>query len=940
MIKAKIASNPNILVVFDMPQSKAWNNQGMVTPDGIAAFLQRFMAAGIDLPSELSAVCLADSLGAKASHYKEKQPYIAELIDTHAFNVIVPVGAKAFEIVMGHKGIERYFGKTIESSIYMRKVIPCPNPSMIKFKPEIKQVLEDTIALISKEKDFPEIVEEAKKKTDYSIVDTIDKVKQLVAELMVAPVVAFDLETTGFQHNVDEILTAQFTYKSGQSALIPTTFYKNPDGTNKFWSDEEWDEVVALLTPVFKRRDIRIVGHNIKFDLKFVHHWWGVPVPKPENLHDTMLMSFTTDENSANDLKTLACLLTDLGDYEFELEAWKRAYCKANKLKISEFSYKYVPFEILAQYALTDTDATFRILEVLLPKLKEEGQEQVYAMLLRFTYTTCHMELRGWPVDMEYAQSYLQDLNDKIRESEKALLQESLVKRASKILEVKALEKVNAKRKNKLTKLAEPFQFNPKSTDHKRVLFFDVMRLPVVKYTKTRNEAGKRVTPSMDKEVMEKWSFALPAVAPFLDKIKQYSELCKMRSTYVEGIMAKAVKDDEGYYRIHPTYNVIGAKTGRLSSKSPNFQNLPVRNSEAKNVKRMIAARPGYILVGADLAAAEMRWACVCSGDTKLIQIFQAGLDIHGAIACEVFNLTCHPDEVKKKYPELRDISKTIQFLTLYGGGADTLASKVKIKPSRAKSILEQIMQETGLVEQVGTKLNAKNEVVPVWGEYDYTKLNGNAAAAARLVDLFKFPQWKAEAVINARDKSSALMSAFEIERDEAQDILDAYFEKYAGVAQYIADTENFVSKNGYSLSLLGRKRRVPEVNSDDSGVAERGVRQAVNATIQSIASDGLMLSACGIQEDVLDHEEEPKLLMLGPIHDALYFEVREDYVREAHDLIIDYMSRFPVESPIPMVADAEYGKDWAHFSEDFAELYQELYGDNWEDGEEEEDSD
>jgi DNA polymerase I-like protein with 3'-5' exonuclease and polymerase domains len=328
-----------------------------------------------------------------------------------------------------------------------------------------------------------------------------------------------------------------------------------------------------------------------------------------------------------------------------------------------------------------------------------------------------------------------------------------------------------------------------------------------------------------------------------------------------------------------------------------------------------------------------MRWACVCSGDTKLTAIFNSGVDVHGAIACEVFGLDCAPNEVKYKYPELRDIAKTIQFLTLYGGGADTLASKVKIKPKRAKAILEQVMREAGLAVLAGTVVNAKGESEDSF-EYDFDLIEGNPLAAERLADLFKFPLWKAEAVLGARNRPSALMSAFEIDRDEAQKILDSYFEKYAGVAQYISDTERFTRANGYSLSLLGRKRRVPQVNSVDEGVAERGIRQAVNATIQSIASDGLMLSACALQDEVLDLDDS-NIIMMGPIHDALYFEVKEEFAKDAHDLIIKYMSTFPIPSPIPMLADAEWGRDWAHFSETFEDLYQELRDE--EDDEEEE---
>jgi DNA polymerase I-like protein with 3'-5' exonuclease and polymerase domains len=327
-----------------------------------------------------------------------------------------------------------------------------------------------------------------------------------------------------------------------------------------------------------------LVGHNIKFDLKFVNYWWGVPIPKARNIHDTMIMSFLINENTANDLKSLACIMTDLGDYEFELERWKKEYCKKNKIKISEFSYGYVPFDVLTPYALTDTDATFRIWLQLKEQVKEEGQVDVFNMLMRFTYTTCQMELRGWPVDLEYAHKYLKELEEKIITAEADLLKEPVIKQAEKILGVLELQKVNAKRKTKLAALPVPFQFNIRSTAQKSLLFFDVMGLPKIKFTKSRDADGKRTTPSTDKEVMEQWSFDIPKVAPFLEKIKQCAELCKMKSTYVEGIIKKTVNG-----RIHPSYNVIGAKTGRLSSRNPRREIGVLKPCELRETLRAIA---------------------------------------------------------------------------------------------------------------------------------------------------------------------------------------------------------------------------------------------------------------------------------------------------------------------------------------------------------------
>lgn len=195
----------------------------------------------------------------------------------------------------------------------------------------------------------------------------------------------------------------------------------------------------------------------------------------------------------------------------------------------------------------------------------------------------------------------------------------------------------------------------------------------------------------------------------------------------------------------------------------------------------------------------------------------------------------------------------------------------------------------------------------------------------------------KAKAVMEAKDKVSALMKEFTISTERAQEILDSYFEKYPGVSQFINDTTEFVKKNGYSLSLLGRKRRVPAAASSDSGVAERAIRQAVNATIQSIASDGLAESAYRFQE-YLDTYPEIPIVILGPVHDALYIEVREDFVVEARKLLLKFLTQFPssINSPIPMKADAEGGEDWAHFDEHFGETLA-VAADEIEDEEEEE---
>lgn len=157
-----------------------------------------------------------------------------------------------------------------------------------------------------------------------------------------------------------------------------------------------------------------------------------------------------------------------------------------------------------------------------------------------------------------------------------------------------------------------------------------------------------------------------------------------------------------------------------------------------------------------------------------------------------------------------------------------------------------------------------------------------------------------------------------------AQKILDDYFEKYKGVDQYIKDTTLFALQNGYAKSFFGFKRRVPAINSEDEGLKAQAARQAVNATIQNPASISLLLSICNMQEEIDEMVERGELRhddiqILGTIHDAAYCQVTENLLLLARDLLLKHMTAPPMENcPVPIRAEAEWGKSWDAFDEDF----------------------
>lgn len=872
-IKALIGPTPNILLVYDTMQSEGWRKNGRAGRDvATDKLLSRLEKAGVQY-EEISIVSLSDvPTNPKASDFKFKLPYVQELIETYSFNVIVPVGAAAFEKITGLKGAAKYFGHALISEVYPgQKILPCPNPSAIKYDPGVALVLDRVIKLAVTEKEFPDLREGEKLETHYAILDTLPKIRKWFEYYRDhVDLFAYDLETTGFQFNRDEITTIQFSHKPGYSYLIPCRTAGEWPAAPYKWSDEEWAEILGMLKELFADPGKRIGGHNKKFDDKFINFWWGIPLQKGRSL-DTMIASFLCDENSPNGLKELACQLTDLGDYELGLEKFKDAYCKKHKVlkKASTknpdkpvFSYGMVPFDILADYALKDTDATIRLWYHFEKEMEKEGVRKTFDMLMRITWLLTRFEQNGWSVDVPYGEQLAVKMREEIAELEQKLLQHPEVKKASMMLEVAKLRKENEKRVKKLADLKDPFVFNFNSPAQKATLFFEVLKFEVVSRSK------KTKLPSTDKEALSTWMRTQPKHREFLKDLQYYGELTKFLGTYVVGILSKTING-----RVHPSFNPIGAKTGRTSSQNPNFQNIPARGDDrkmklVKAIKRMMKAPDGKLMLGADLSAIEMVWAAIISGDTKLIEIFNEGLDIHGSVAKELFDyIECHPNEVKKLYEfERNSVSKTVQFLSIYGGGPDALQKKVN----------ESVIERQEMAKAKGQELNLQ----------EYTLA-------------------------------------------QAEEVLKNYFKKYQGVSAHIKSTEAFAKKHGYALSVYGYKRRVPAAQAksdhdDRSPEQERALRQAVNFTIQNPASVSLLLSICNLQEEIDELVEKGELkaddyILMGTCHDANYCQVSENLILYARDLLLKYMTIAPIPNcPVPIRAEAEWGKDWASFTEDF----------------------
>lgn len=519
------------------------------------------------------------------------------------------------------------------------------------------------------------------------------------------------------------------------------------------------DAAARQLTRLFAP-GVTVIGHNIKFD---IHIMRRIGVKVTCTLFDTMIAAWVIDsESNSFSLESLSERLLGLSGLSYEDVVPKGA------------TFDSVPIASALQYASEDADFTFRLHCYLKGELETENLNDIFASLeMPLIPVLVEMEETGIVVNAAQLRNYGIEL-----EGELAGIEQQVWKLVG-------------------------HEFNLASTKQLQEVLFVERKLPVQKRTKTGF--------STDTAVLEE----LAPLDPVPQLILRQRTLSKLKSTYVDTLSELA----EHSGRIHTTYIQTGAATGRLSSRDPNLQNIPVREEEGRRIRASFTAAPGNLLISADYSQIELVVMAHLSGDHNLIAAFREGVDIHRRTAALIFDVP--ENEVT---PENRRIAKTINFGVIYGMSAFRLARDLGIP-------------------------NAK-----------------------------------------------------------AQDFITTYFATYAGVADFIQKTIAETERTGYATTLLGRRRKIPAINSRNKTERQAAQRVAVNTPIQGSAADIVKKSMLLVQA-ALNHEM-PEVKMLLQVHDELVFEAPEASVATACTLIKREMEQ-AAQLSVPLRVSIETAFSW-----------------------------
>ncbi|MGM0556151.1 MAG: DNA polymerase I [Myxococcota bacterium] len=460
---------------------------------------------------------------------------------------------------------------------------------------------------------------------DYRGIFDEEELDEVIARLEDVDEFAFDLETTSLEPLDAEIVGLSVAWNEGEAVYIPTnhSYEEAPEQLDR-------DMVLEKFRPFLEAEDDpKIIGQHLKYE-------WAVLQKYDIDLtgvkYDTLLMSYLLDPSRNS--HSLDRLAHDLLDYD------TITYKDVAGSGKSQLRFDEVALDDAIPYAAEDADLTLMLCHA----LRDQFEDGVL------------LELHD---DLEVPLSRVLG----IMEATGILVDRDILDELSEEFEIE-LDQLQAEIDDHA---GEPT--NPNSPKQLREVLFDKLGLPVKKRTKTG--------PSTAASVLEQ----LAEMHPLPNLILEYRSFSKLKGTYIDAL-PELIREDTG--RIHTSFNQAVTATGRLSSSNPNLQNIPIRTSRGRQIRKAFVAPEGRQLIVADYSQIELRILAHMSDEPVLIEAYREGKDIHALTASQIFDVEI--DEVTK---EQRGAGKTINFGVLYGMGSRRLAGDLDISTKEAKKYIE-----------------------------------------------------------------------------------------------------------------------------------------------------------------------------------------------------------------------------------------------------------
>lgn len=455
---------------------------------------------------------------------------------------------------------------------------------------------------------------------EYYLIENETDARKILDFFLTKEILSLDTETTSTNPIDAELVGLSFSVEEKKAFYVAV-----PDNR------EEAKKIVNIFKPLYENPEILKIGQNLKYDLEVLHNY-GVSLAGP--MFDTMIAHYLIQPELRHNMDYMAETLLHYRTIHIEELIGERGRNQRNMRDLK-------PAEVY-EYAAEDADITLRLYNVLLPKLKECGAEQLfYEIEMPLMPVLAEMELNGIRIDTDSLAETSSILTSRMRQLE------------TQIYEA-AGEEFN---------IASPKQVG-------EILFGKMKIVDKPKKTKT----GQYVT---SEEVLQQ----LRHKNPIVDDILAHRGLKKLLGTYVDAL-PKLINRRTGH--IHTSFNQAVTSTGRLSSSDPNLQNIPVRGEDGKEIRRCFIPEEGCLFFSADYSQIELRVMAHLSGDENMAEAFRLGHDIHAATAAKIYK-----EDIADVTRDQRTKAKRANFGIIYGITVFGLAERLDISRAEAAQLID-----------------------------------------------------------------------------------------------------------------------------------------------------------------------------------------------------------------------------------------------------------
>ncbi len=458
---------------------------------------------------------------------------------------------------------------------------------------------------------------------NYQLVDSPEKRKHLIQLLSEQKEFCFDTETTGLDTRTAEIVGLAISYKNHNAFYIP--FPQNRDEAMLLFNE---------FKAVLENPAIRKIGQNIKYDISILKQY---DMEVHGEIFDTMIAHYLMQPDLRHNLNYLSEQY--LGYKPISIEEL------IGKKGVRQDSMRNVPVEKIKDYACEDADLTFQLKEIFEKELEKASLDNLSSIIeMPLIPVLADMEQAGIKLDTNALNSFAKGLNLELIKIEEKIIEQAEI------------------------------HFNISSPKQLGEILFDKMKLdPKAKRTKTKQY-------STSEDTLQKLSDRHPIISDILE----FRSLKKLLSTYVEAL-PKLINDKSG--KIHTSYQQAVASTGRLSSKNPNLQNIPIREERGREIRKaFIPSDNNHLLLAADYSQIELRIMAHISQDSNMIEAFNNNVDIHTSTAAKIF----HVENIDDVTSDQRRKAKTANFGIIYGISAFGLSQRLKIPRTEAKQLIDE----------------------------------------------------------------------------------------------------------------------------------------------------------------------------------------------------------------------------------------------------------